>query len=229
MEQSTTQQPLSNAEQTRFALIQAGLKLFGRQGFDGTSTREIAATAKANIGSIAYHFGGKEGLHLACAEFIVETMQRLAGDALVGEPGTKQADAAAARALFHRAAERMVGFLVANPKAADIAQFVVRQLAMPGPALDRIYSGFFEPVHRRLCRLWEEATGIPAESEETRLTVFTMIGQIVYFRIAREAVLRRMGWETIGPAQAAAITAAVTASIDALLAAGRDGRPGDPR
>lgn len=223
MAQSMTPQPLSNAEQTRLALIQAGLKLFGRQGFDGTSTREIAAAAKANIGSIAYHFGGKDGLHVACAEFIVETMQRLAGDALVGVSGAKQADAAAARALFHRAAERMVGFLVANPEAADIAQFVVRQLAMPGPALDRIYSGFFEPVHGRLCHLWEEATGMPAESEETRLTVFTMIGQIVYFRIAREAVLRRMGWETIGPAQATAITATITATIDALLAA----RPGE--
>ncbi|RVA02654.1 TetR family transcriptional regulator, partial [Mesorhizobium sp. M7A.F.Ca.US.001.02.1.1] len=37
------------AEMTRAALVQAALKLFGRQGFDGTSTREIAAEARANI------------------------------------------------------------------------------------------------------------------------------------------------------------------------------------
>jgi AcrR family transcriptional regulator len=47
------QREATTAEQTRTALVHAALKLFGRQGFDGTSTREIAAEAKANIGSIA--------------------------------------------------------------------------------------------------------------------------------------------------------------------------------
>jgi AcrR family transcriptional regulator len=222
-----SQQP-SNAEQTRLALVQAGLKLFGRQGFDGTSTREIAAAAKANIGSIAYHFGGKEGLHVACADFIVETMQRLAADALADEASAGQG-ADAVRLRLHRTAERMVGFFVASPEAGDIAQFVMRQLAMPGPALDRVYSGVFEPIHRRLCGLWEQATGMPAESEQTRLAVFTLIGQVVYFRIAREAVLRRMGWETIGPEQAGAITAAAIRNLDAMLDANRNEGTGGPR
>ena len=82
-----------SAEQTRQALIRAALKLFGAKGFDGTSTREIAAAARANIGSIAYHFGGKEGLRLACADFIVESdfsrlvarMNNLAGEPLIDE------------------------------------------------------------------------------------------------------------------------------------------------
>ena len=65
----------SPAEQTRLALVRAGLRLFGQRGFDGTSTRQIAAAAKANIGSIAYHFGGKEGLRLAAADHIVETIR----------------------------------------------------------------------------------------------------------------------------------------------------------
>jgi AcrR family transcriptional regulator len=212
--------PPSNAEQTRMALLHAGLKLFGRQGFDGTSTREIGAAAKANIGSIAYHFGGKEGLHLACADFIVESMRRVAADALAEEAVAGQGVDALRRRL-HRMAERMIGFFVASPEAGDIAQFVMRQLAMPGPALDRVYSGVFEPIHRRLCGLWEEATGAPAEDEATRLAVFTLIGQVVYFRIAREAVLRRMGWRAIGPQEAAAITAVVNRNVDAMLAACR--------
>ncbi|MER2536668.1 MAG: CerR family C-terminal domain-containing protein [Rhizobiaceae bacterium] len=209
------------------ALLHVGLKLFGRQGFDGTSTREIAAAAKANIGSIAYHFGGKEGLHLACADFIVESMRRVAADALAEEAVAEQG-ADALRRRLHRMAARMVGFFVASPEAGDIAQFVMRQLAVPGPALDRVYSGVFEPIHRRLCGLWEEATGMPAEEEATRLAVFTLIGQVVYFRIAREAVLRRMGWHTIGPEEAAAITAIVNRNVDAMLAARRgEGREDD--
>ena len=71
-----------------------------------------------------------------------------------------------------------------------IVQFVLRELSSPSPALDRIYDGVFDPLHRRLCLLWQRATGEPAESDATKLTVFTLIGQVVYFRIGREAVLR---------------------------------------
>ena len=64
MSKTRTPQNPSAADATRLALVMAALKLFGRQGFDGTSTREIATAANANIGSIAYHFGGKDGLPL---------------------------------------------------------------------------------------------------------------------------------------------------------------------
>ena len=60
----------------------------------------------------------------------------------------------------------------------------------------RIYNGVFEPTHARLCQIWADATGEDAESDRTKITVFTMIGQVVYFRIGREAVMRRMGWKT---------------------------------
>ncbi|TIW14367.1 MAG: TetR family transcriptional regulator, partial [Mesorhizobium sp.] len=91
------QREATTADQTRAALVHAALKLFGRQGFDGTSTRQIAAEAKANIGSIAYHFGGKEGLRAAAADFIVETIQGIAGQALGGAQGTAPANPEAAR------------------------------------------------------------------------------------------------------------------------------------
>ena len=162
-----SRQPPSSAELTRAALIRAALKLFGANGFDGTSTREIAAEAKANIGSIAYHFGGKEGLRAACADYIVET-----------DPGHRR----------HRRSARMLqrrrrrcrrrqrrsssphwsgwcAFIVASPEAGEIVQFVLRELSHPTAALDRIYDGVFEPTHRRLCQIWEQATGEPAESE----------------------------------------------------------------
>lgn len=207
---------------TRAALVRAALKLFGRQGFDGTSTREIAAEAKANIGSIAYHFGGKEGLRAAAADYIVDTIQTIAGQAI----GNLQApdDPDAARAQLFTALERMVAFIVARPEAGEIVQFVLRELSHPTAALDRIYDGVFEPTHRRLCLIWEQATGEAAESERTKLTVFTLIGQVIYFRIGREAVMRRMGWRGIGNDEAAKVVRVVTDNLGAILAARKDRR-----
>lgn len=215
------QREATTADQTRAALVHAALKLFGRQGFDGTSTRQIAAEAKANIGSIAYHFGSKEGLRAAAADFIVETIQGVAGEVLGGAQATAPANPEAARAQLFAALERMVGFVVVSPQAGEIVQFVLRELSHPTAALDRIYGGVFEPTHRRLCQIWEQATGEPAESEATRLTVFTVIGQVIYFRIGREAVMRRMGWREIGEEEAAKVVAATTDNLRAMLAARR--------
>jgi AcrR family transcriptional regulator len=220
--------PLANsADQTRAALVAAALRLFGRQGFEGTSTRQIAAAAKANIASIAYHFGGKDGLRMAAADHIVATIQTIAGPVLgdLEESDALTLTQEAARRMLSLVVERMVGFVVASPEAGEIVQFVLRELSHPTAALDRIYAGVFEPVHRRLCRVWEAATGEPAESDATKLVVFTLIGQVVYFRIGREAVLRRMGWSDIGAAEAGAIVGIARSNLDAILAARRDSKP----
>ena len=208
-------QASSGADATRQALIAAALRLFGRSGFEATSTRAIAAAANANIGSIAYHFGSKEGLREACARHIVATMRAVAVPA-IGLDGPLPA-AAEAEARLLGGAGRMVDFLVSTPQAGEIVQFVLRELSAPGPALDILYGGVFEPVHRRLCQIWGQATGDDPESEETRLAVFSMIGQVIYFRIGREAVLRRMGWTDYGPAEAARLTALFQTNIKAAL------------
>ena len=56
----------------RQALISAAAQLFKRQGYDATSTREIAALVGMQSGSPFYHFGNKQDLLLAV---MVEGMQ----------------------------------------------------------------------------------------------------------------------------------------------------------
>jgi len=216
--------PPASSEQTRVALVRAALKQFGARGYDGASTRDIAAAAGANIGSIAYHFGGKEGLRTACAQFVVDTIQRIAGSALAAEGDGPRSEAEAVAAL-NAMLERMVTFIIAQPEAGEIVQFVLRELSQPTAALDTIYNGVFEPTHRRLCAVWSVATGEPADSERTMLTVFTLIGQVVYFRIGREAVKRRMGWPDIGPAEATAVVGVAKDNLAAILAARKGGKP----
>jgi len=213
------QPPSSSAEQTRTALVHAALSLFGAKGFDGTSTREIATRANANIGSIAYHFGGKDGLRTAVADYIVKTIGDIAGaalgrlDASEGQPLDRQA----ARTQLSDVLEAMMGFILTQPEAGEIVPFILRELSQPTAALDRIYDGVFEPTHRRLCAIWEAATGEPAESDETKLVIFTLIGQVVYFRIGREAIMRRMGWSAIGPTEASGALEIVRSNLDAIL------------
>ena len=54
-----------DGELSRERLLRVGLALFAQQGFDKTSTREIAEAAHTNVAAISYYFGDKAGLYRA--------------------------------------------------------------------------------------------------------------------------------------------------------------------
>ena len=59
------EQDLTKGERTRLALIDAAYTLFVRQGFHGTSMRQIAREAGLALGGIYNHFGNKEEIFKA--------------------------------------------------------------------------------------------------------------------------------------------------------------------
>lgn len=54
---------MNESQTTKPALLKAARDLFARQGYDGTSIKEITSRAKANLGAVTYHFGTKEALY----------------------------------------------------------------------------------------------------------------------------------------------------------------------
>ncbi|MEF9605920.1 DUF1956 domain-containing protein, partial [Paracoccus sp. PXZ] len=108
-----------------------------------------------------------------------------------------------------------------SPGASDAVAFVLRELAEPdSPVLDRLYTTLVEPRHRALCALWSAATGEPAEAEEVKLAVFSLVGQAVYFRVAAPIVQRRMGWRHYARAEARAITRRMLTNLDRMIGGG---------
>jgi len=217
--------PSARSEATRAALVRAALDLFGDKGFEATSTREIAAAAGANIAAIAYHFGGKGGLRLACADFVVATISEVFAGGLVHAERIDSLPPEAARDLLANAVGGMIDGIVARDAARPVARFVLREMFEPSAAFERLFAGVMGPTHVKACSIWSRATGAPAESEATRLAVFAVIAQVLYFRVARPAVLRRMDWRDIGPSQASAIKRVVLANLDAALDLARKARP----
>jgi TetR/AcrR family transcriptional regulator, regulator of cefoperazone and chloramphenicol sensitivity len=207
----------TGAESTRNSLLQAGLRLFGDKGYDATSTRELAAAANANLGSIAYHFGGKKGLYLACGDFIIERLQPLIGAGLPALDDPRHMPPAAARQIVLMLVQRFASFLLADKDANLIAPFMLRELAHPGDVFEKVYATVMEPAHKRLCLVWEAATSEIAENPHTILTLFSMIGQVMYFRVAAVAVKKRLGWVDVGAAESAAIVEAITQIVEARL------------
>src|SRR3954463_8147464 len=53
---------------TKTRILDVAEELFGEQGLDRVSVRDITEAAKVNIASVSYHFGGKEELIAAVFE-----------------------------------------------------------------------------------------------------------------------------------------------------------------
>jgi AcrR family transcriptional regulator len=206
--------PPPPTEGTRQALILAGIRLFGRQGFSATSVRQLASEAGANIAAITYHFGGKDGLRTACAE---EFGRRMA-EAMGGRPVSGDHSAEAAREELRAIIRTVVGFLLGAEGASALVPFMLRELAEDGPGINVVYRGFAEPMHQRLCDVWARATGAEPEAETVKLAVFALIGQLMYFRIGQAIVTRRMGWAAVGPDEVRKITDRILRNLDAMLA-----------
>jgi AcrR family transcriptional regulator len=203
--------------ETRQRLIEAALDVFGRYGFEGATTRQIAQEAKANLAAIVYHFGSKEALHVAVAEHIIGRVAVLIGPSLIAA-GTPEATAtpAAARAALFKLFETYADVMLGQAEAEKWARFIVREQMQPTEAFDVLYRSL-GGAHGVGARLVAAATGRNPDDEAVGLSVLTMMGQILVFRVARELVLRRMGWRNIGAKERAAIKQVVVAQVNAIL------------
>lgn len=183
-------------EGTRYALIMAGLELFGEYGLKATSTRMLAERAGANVASIPYHFGSKDGLYLAVVEYIVERV-----DAYIGEtardlrqtidrgPVTREQ----ARDALEKIIRGMAGMFVDSDEPKAWAQIVMREQASPTEAFDVLYKGHIRGIQRTLAELIAAYTGLDADGDEVKLRTHALIGQVLGFLVARESLLRHLG------------------------------------
>ncbi|MCW5746382.1 MAG: CerR family C-terminal domain-containing protein [Alphaproteobacteria bacterium] len=213
----------AGGEATRQRLIAVALDSFGRQGFEGASTRTIARKAKANISAILYHFGGKQGLYLAVAGHIADFIgERIASvrahiEAALRDGGV---DPDAAIALLDLVIARQVT-LLAEPETEAFARFIVREQQDPTEAFEVLYErvmGVMLPLVRQLVAI---ATGDDPRSEAVGLRTFAIAGQFLVFRVARATVLRHMHWPDVGLDQVQAIAGVVQQSARAMLLAAR--------
>src|SRR4051794_24285765 len=128
-------------DQTREALIDAAIEIFGRDGFRAASTRSIADAAKVNQALIGYHFGGKPGLYLAAFDRITRSVEQyLLPVAQAIRREVEGGDADATRCLEY--VQRLIGALLAmftSPESAAWARLILREQQNPSDAFDRLY------------------------------------------------------------------------------------------
>lgn len=209
----------SRSDQTKQDLIRAAFVNFAEKGFAATSTREIAAAAKTNIASINYHFGGKSGLRMACANAIVEQLYLLRSSA---EPISLPKELQEFETVFETAILHQAYIILALKESEPMIRFMLREAHEKGEVFDYVFENFFRPsfsILKGSMNASVKQAGGSIPEDLLKLTVFSVISQIAYFRIAEPLVLRVMNWSEYGENETTQILKVLQSNIRAILGA----------
>lgn len=203
----------------REQLLEAGLDVFGEHGYNAATTRMIAKRAGMNIAAIPYYFNGKLGLYHAVVELVTETIVHRLQEPLdniekaltQSKPGPREA-----QDLFERLLMGLIDLMVGSKEAQRFMRIILREQLYPSPAYDLLFSRFMEPMLTPLSQLVGLATS-STSSRESVLRAFSLLGQVLVFRIGRETMVRSLGLDGYSPEETQEIRKIVLEQTRAAL------------
>ncbi len=211
----------TRGDETRARIIAAALQVFGEQGYVQASTRQIAASACVNPPALQYYFDSKEGLHRACAQYIIDRVQ------LILSPALADAHEAIRAKSREKARESLYGLLDALADGLLAAgseswsRFIARGKADgAGPAMSMLRERIGMPLMEAVTQLIAIAAGARAGAcgdEVIRLRACAILGQVNTFYANRENTLAAMNWPQFDDQRLALIKSVVREHTRAAL------------
>lgn len=182
----------------RQRLIQVAIEKFGKQGFEGTGTREIALAADTAMSSITYHFGSKDGLYAAAAEHIFSHLQEFVGDPSMGELEHATVSGTDNEARLQSICDmlRRVGQFMLRDQSAAFSLFISREQQEPSPIMRGLIRTHIERVVSPLVGQVELLCP-DLNLVQARATAFYLFGLPITLRHSRASLCAMMEVESI--------------------------------
>nr|WP_282557047.1 MULTISPECIES: transcriptional regulator CecR [Providencia] len=223
---NTNSSSTSRGENAKLQLLYAAADVYGEQGLDGATTRQIAQASGQNIAAISYYFGSKDGLYLAVAQLIADNIKENFQDvfsmiddfldhSITAEtPGV-------ALALLQKTVISYNYFQL-EKKNLSFSRILAREQLNPTEAYTIIHEQALGPIHSRLNRLIATYIGADPNNLTTLIHTHAILGETLSFRIARETLLRQTGWKHINENEFKIINQVLIEHTNILLAGLRD-------
>jgi AcrR family transcriptional regulator len=211
----------ARGDETRLRIIDAAIELFGEHGFEGASTRDIAARAGVNAPALQYYFENKEGVYRACAEYIAD-------DAWVNfEPVVHHAtevlrangDTPALIDAFIRIQEAVADRMFIKGCMPNQRLFFAREQAGQEPSIasEILTRRVRQPLNDVGAKLIAQITGTAPDDPVTLIRLLSLHGQLLMFHVAPATTLALLGWKEIDAGKRELLKATVAAQTRTLL------------
>ena len=161
-------------ELTRDKLLEAAGHVFAERGYRATTIREICRRAGANVASVNYTFGDKMGLYTEVLRHSVRAAKTAAMSAALDEslsPEDTIRGVIRARLMSLCTGERPDWHI----------RLVMHEFSQPTPAMGRVVDEGMRPIYNRVRKAVGQVIGLPPDHETTRLSVNSIVGQILFY------------------------------------------------
>jgi AcrR family transcriptional regulator len=176
---------------TKERILRAAEEVFAAKGFDGASTRDIAAAAAVNISSLHYHWDTKERLYYAVFESIYDRLIELVGASIPDLTGGRATD----RAVIDESMGRLFDFFSANP---NIVKLLVRRLLEATQHTSDIESEILLPAWSRFAS-WTYLSRANLDEVDARIFMLTVHSVLLLFMLDSQQFVALLGESVRSP------------------------------
>lgn len=155
----------------------AALELFGAQGFEKTTIRQIATRAGVSPGLVIHHFGSKNQLREHCDDWVMELIEQEKTLLTIGpQPALKD-------------------YLAEHPEYEPVMAYLVTGLREGGEIADRIYARTVALTESMLDLA--EANGLVHMPEDREATTAYLVAASLGFLMLSDQFARQLGGQQL--------------------------------
>jgi len=181
--------PLSTAPtspDTRERLLRSAIQIFAERGYAGGTIRDICRRAQANLASVHYYFGDKQGLYVAIFDQVSSLFRERRARYLPAEaPAAERL-----RVYIQAALEEILGFKGETGASADLSAIYLAEMAHPTEILDQIVALHIKPNNDELLSIVADLLELDRKAPLVTDAAASISGQILRYFLARPLISR---------------------------------------
>jgi TetR/AcrR family transcriptional regulator len=163
----------ASAVANRTAILNAALMVFADRGYDGATTREIAAKAKLQLGHLSKYFRSKELLWLEVMKDSTMKIQQLLNASALHGPRAQKT---------RQARDFLPGFLRFFADNHLLTRVMLQEFSVSSPRRDWAVKNVGKPIWERLEPVFEQMRSAKASADyEPIFGYFSLIGSALLF------------------------------------------------
>ena len=177
---------------TKARILEAAEEVFATKGFEGASTREIAAKAGVNISSLHYHWESKETLYYAVFQNIYNQLIEISRDSVL--PATARGDSP--RAVHEASVGRVFDYFAANP---NIPRLLLRRILENEEFGEAIERDILMPSWKEFGGWVKEYSGKRIRDIEAQILILTLHSTLLLFTLDSQQYAHILGGRITDP------------------------------
>jgi AcrR family transcriptional regulator len=163
---------------TRDKLIEAAGHVFAERGYRAATIREICRRAGANVAAVNYTFGDKMSLYTEVLRHSVNASKTAAMNAAMDSSVSPED-------LIRGVIRARLMSMCKETKPDWHFRLVMHECSQPTTAMARVVDEGMRPIYDRMRRAVGEVIGLPPDHETVRLSVNSIVGQILFYTVSR--------------------------------------------